>query len=95
MAKIFEYFGRSERIDFKSNYILYNCSNCSFFRTNNLIHYFFCEVVQPKVALQPINPLVELNYITVRKNQRLHQKQVLKKSFLNKSKRVVGYTFEN
>ena len=45
---------------------------------------FFCEVVQPKVALQPINLLVKLNYITVWKNQRLHQKQVLKKFFEQK-----------
>ena len=40
---------------------------------------FFCEVVQHKVALQSINLLVDLNYITIRKNQRLHQKQVSKK----------------
>ena len=37
------------------------------------------EGVQPKVALQPIKPLIELNYITVLKNQQLKQKKVSKK----------------
>ena len=38
------------------------------------------EGVQPRVALQPINPLIELNYITVLKNQQLKQKQFSKKA---------------
>ena len=39
----------------------------------------FLEGAQPSVALQPINPLIELNYITVLKNQQLKQKKVSKK----------------
>ena len=39
----------------------------------------YLEGVQPRVALQPINALIEFNYITVLKNQQLIQKQVLKK----------------
>ena len=39
----------------------------------------FFEGAQPKVALELINPLIELNYITVLKNQQLKQKRVSKK----------------
>ena len=39
----------------------------------------FLEGAQPKVALELINPLIELNYITVLKNQQLKQKRVSKK----------------
>ena len=38
----------------------------------------FVGSAQPRVALQPINPLIELNYITVLKNQQLKQKQFSK-----------------
>ena len=38
----------------------------------------FLEGSQPRVPLQPFNPLIELNYITVPKNQHL-KKQVSKK----------------
>ena len=37
------------------------------------------ECVQPRLAVQPIDPLIEVNYITLLKNQRLKQKQVSKK----------------
>ena len=39
---------------------------------------FFLKSFEPRVALQPINPLIELNYIAVLKNQQLKQKQVSK-----------------
>ena len=41
----------------------------------------FLEGAQPRVALQPINPSIELNYITVLKTQQLKPK--------NKSKNFV------
>ena len=34
----------------------------------------FLEGAQPRVALQPINPLIDFNYITVLKNQQFKQK---------------------
>ena len=50
----------------------------------------FLEGAQPRVALQPINPLIELNYITVLKNQQLKQKQVSKKFVKTKVRELSG-----
>ena len=50
----------------------------------------FLEGAQPRVALQPINPLIELNYITVLKNQQLKQKQVSKKFVKTKVSELSG-----
>ena len=50
----------------------------------------FVEVVQPRVALQPINPLIELIYITVLKNQQSKQKQVSKKVLETKVSELSG-----
>ena len=50
----------------------------------------FLESVQPKVALWPINPLIEFNYITVLKNQQLKQKQVSKQVVETKVSEFLG-----
>ena len=50
----------------------------------------FLEGAQPRVALQPINPLIEFNYITVLKNQQLKQKQISKKLVKTKVSMLSG-----
>ena len=50
----------------------------------------FLEGAQPRVAIQPTNPLIELNYITVLKNQQLIQKQVSKKFVTTKVSELSG-----
>ena len=56
----------------------------------NLSTTLFLEGAQPRVALQQINPLIELNYITVLKNQQLKQKQVSKKFVKTKVSELLG-----
>ena len=48
------------------------------------------EGLQPRVTLQPITPLIELNYITVLKNLQLKQKQVSKKVVETKVSDLLG-----
>ena len=50
----------------------------------------FLKGAQPRLALQPINPLMEPNYITVLKNQQLKQKQVSKKVVKTKVSDLLG-----
>ena len=49
----------------------------------------FLECAQPRVTLQPINPLIELSYITVLKNQQL-KKQMSKKVVETKVSELSG-----
>ena len=50
----------------------------------------FLEGAQPRVALQPNKPLIELNYITVLQNQQLKQKTSLKKVVETKESELSG-----
>ena len=51
------------------------------FKRITLLTTLLFEGVHAKKKLQPTNPLVEPNYVTILKNQRWQHKRVLKKVF--------------
>ena len=77
--KHFESLTFSKGIELNHNDIIFTAKILVLCRIIILSTKLFLEGAQSRMALQPINPLIELNYITVLENQQLKQKQNSKK----------------